>query len=75
MKKFKIIDKALEGIGSLLFLFPEKNKSKITLPDKPISVSLKNDWEKIGADMWQALKKIEPNDQSRSISNPEAPNE
>ncbi len=50
----KIIITLLEGVGSILSLFPQKNKRKITLPS-----SSTNDWEKIGSDMGQVFNTIE----------------
>jgi len=59
MKKFDKIAKILEGIGSVLFLFPQENKRKVTLPCSSVSTSLKNDWQSVGLDMWQAFQTIE----------------
>ena len=56
MKKLDKITKLLEGIGSVIFLYPPENKRKISLPVSAVSTSLKNDWEKIGLDMWQAFQ-------------------
>jgi hypothetical protein len=60
MKKLDKIAKILEGIASIISLYPQKNKHKITLSTTSIRNSLKNDWEKIGLDMWQAYQTIEP---------------
>ena len=59
MKKAIKINKLLEGIGSILSLFPRKNERKIKLPSSSIYTLLQNDWEKIGSDMWQVVGAIE----------------
>ncbi|HLB57416.1 MAG TPA: hypothetical protein VJL60_01230 [Gammaproteobacteria bacterium] len=59
MKKLNKIARFLDGVSSIICLFPQENKRQITLPTSVIYVSLKNDWEKIGADMWQAVQTIE----------------
>lgn len=60
MKKLDKIAKIIEGVASIICLYPQENKHKITLPTLSIRSSLKNDWEKIGLDMWQAYQTIEP---------------
>ena len=59
MKRSDKLTKFLEGIGSIISLFPQENRHKVTLPTASVSASLKNDWEKIGLDMWQAYQTIE----------------
>lgn len=59
MKKLDKIAKFLEGIASIISLYPQENKHKITLPTSSISTSLTNDWKKVGLDMWQAYRTME----------------
>lgn len=59
MKKQNKLSKLLEGISSIICLFPQENKRKITLPNSSISNSLQKDWEKIGNDMWHAFEQID----------------
>jgi hypothetical protein len=60
MKKLDKIAKIIEGIASIISLYPQENKHKITLPNSSVRSSLKNDWEKIGLDMWKTYQTIEP---------------
>ncbi|HVE43609.1 MAG TPA: hypothetical protein VNC84_00530 [Gammaproteobacteria bacterium] len=59
MKKRHKLAKILEGIGSLICLYPNENKRKITLPGSSVGNALKNDWEKVGLDMWKVSQVIE----------------
>lgn len=59
MNKLDKLAKFLEGIGSLICLYPDENRRKITLPSTSICGALKNDWEKVGLDMWKASQVIE----------------
>ncbi len=59
MKTLDKIAKFLEGVASVISLYPQENKHKITLPTSSVCNSLKNDWEKIGLDMWQAYRTVE----------------
>jgi len=59
MNKLDKLTKFLEGIGSLICLYPNENRRKITLPSSSIGGTLKNDWEKIGLDMWKAYRVAE----------------
>ncbi len=57
MKKLDKIAKFLEGIASIISLYPQKNNHKITLPTSSVCSSLKNDWEKIGLNMWHVYSR------------------
>lgn len=55
----------LEGISSLLCLYPNENRRKITLPRSSVFDALQKDWENVGLDMWKAYQEIEANHKDR----------
>lgn len=57
--KLDKIAKFLEGVASVISLYPQENKHKITLPTSSVCTSLKNDWERVGLDMWKAYRTVE----------------
>ena len=59
MKKINKIAKFLEGVASIISLYPQENTHKVTLPTSSVNASLKNDWEKIGQDMWHVVRTVE----------------
>jgi len=59
MNKVDKLARILEGISSLICLYPNENRRKITLPSTSVCGALKSDWEKVGADMWKAYRTIE----------------
>jgi hypothetical protein len=59
MKKLDRIAKLLEGFSSIICLFPQENKRKLTLPTSSVKTSLNNDWQNIALDMWQSFRTIE----------------
>ena len=59
MKKMSLITMCLEGISSIICLYPNENKRRIHMPYSSFCNGLKNDWEKIGFDMWNVCKMID----------------
>ncbi len=67
MKEVDKIAKFLERIASIISFYPQENTHKITMPTSSVCDSLKNDWEKIGLDMWQAFKTVKSQQLESSI--------
>jgi hypothetical protein len=60
MKTLDKLAKFLEGVGSLICLYPANNgKRKIILSPFLHDDPLKKDWERVGLDMWEACQKAE----------------
>lgn len=59
MKHAEKITKIFEGVGSLISVYPVENKRKINLPESAGFSGFKNDWSKIGQDMWYACQTVE----------------
>jgi hypothetical protein len=53
------IAKFLEGVSSLISIYPLENNRKIHLPDTANNNGFKSDWSKIGQDMWYACRTVE----------------
>ncbi|HEX4045018.1 MAG TPA: hypothetical protein VHZ76_05060 [Gammaproteobacteria bacterium] len=59
MKTFDNLTKFLEGIGSIICLYPKENRREIKLPSSSICGALKEDWKKVGLDMWKAYHVVD----------------